>query len=204
MVVTNISEQHVFLVDDEPKVCKIIGRTLERVGLKVSCFARAEDCVKELRSGRCDLLITDMKMPGKNGMELLTEVKRAIPSLPVVVITGYGDVLMAVEALKRGASDFLEKPLERQSLLSAVESSLSKDPHRHHPVGKVLTRTERTVLDLILESKSTKEIALLLDRSCRTVEDHRNHIMRKLGVDNLIDLVKQVAIVRLVKLPEDS
>jgi two-component system response regulator FixJ len=198
-VMTDIAEQHIFFVDDEPKVCKMVGRTLEQAGLKVTCFTDPTDCLRQLRCRTCDLLITDVKMPEMDGMELLTEVKRIIPSLPVIVITAYGDVPMAVEALKVGASDFIEKPLVRQSFLSAVEAVLKRNALIHQIVGDVLTKTEMIILRLILDGKSTKEIAGLRHRSARTIEDHRSHIMRKLGVDNLVDLVKQTAVVRLVE-----
>jgi len=204
MMMTNIAKQHVFFVDDKPKVLKIVSRTLEQAGLKVSCFASGAECLKQLRSRMCDLLITDVKMPEMDGIELLTEVKRIIPSLPVLVITGYGDIKMAVRALKVGASDFIEKPLDRQSFLSAVESALKRNILTPVHVVKVLTETEIRVLRLILDGKSTKEIARLRHRSVRTIEDQRAQIMHKLGVDNLVDLVKQTAVVRLVELGEDE
>ncbi len=201
---TNITKQHVFFVDDGPKVRKMVGRTLEQAGLKVRCFARAVECLKQLHSQTCDLLITDVKMPEMDGIELLTKVKRIIPSLPVLVITGYGDIPMAVKALKTGASDFIEKPLDRQSFLSAVDSVLKRNTQNHPLVGKVLTKTEMRVLRLILDGKSTKEIAGLLHRSTRTIEDHRTHIMRKLGANDLMDLVKLVAVVRMPDLAADE
>jgi FixJ family two-component response regulator len=199
MVMTNIAKQHVFFVDDKPKVRKMVSRTLEQHGLKVSCFACATECLKQLRGQPCDLLITDVKMPEMDGIELLTEVKRIIPSLPVLVLSGYGDVPMAATVFRAGAVDFIEKPLTRPSLLLAVEFALGRDPQSRHIVGKVLTKTETKILRLILDGKSNKEIARLRHRSVRTIEDHRGHIMHKLGVDNLIDLVKQTAVVRLVE-----
>ena len=196
----NDAKQNVFLVDDEPEVRTVIGRTLEQAGFKVSCFSHASDCLEQLRSRPCDLLIADVKMPGMDGIELLTKVKCIIPSLPVLVITGYGDIPMAVKALKAGASDFIEKPLNRKSFLSAVEFALKGNTPPHHLVNKVLTKTEMGILRLILDGKSNKEIAGLRNRSVRTIEDQRRRIMRKLGVDNLVDLVKQVAVVRLPEL----
>ena len=203
-MMTNITKQHIFFVDDEPKVLKMVGRTLEQVGLKASCFASGAECLQQLRSRTCDLLITDVKMPEMDGIELLTKAKHIIPSLPVLVVTGYGDIPMAVKALKLGASDFIEKPLDRRSFLSAVESVLKRNAQPHRLVGKVLTKTEMEVLRLILEGKSTKEIARLRHRSVRTIEDQRGKIMHKLGADNLIDLVKQTAVVRLIELGEDD
>ncbi len=203
-MMTNIAKQHVFFVDDKPKIRKMVGRTLEQAGLKVSCFAYAAECLKQLRCQTCDLLITDVKMPEMDGIELLTEVKRIIPSLPVLIVTGYGDIPMAVKALKAGSLDFIEKPLDRQSFLSAVKSALKRNTRTPVPVGQVLTETEIRVLRLILDGKSNKEMARLRHRSVRTIEEHRSRIMHKLGVDNLVDLVKQTAIVRMVELGEND
>jgi FixJ family two-component response regulator len=195
----NKTKQYIFFVDDEPKIRKVVGETLEGFGFEVSCFACAADCLEQLHSRTCDLLITDVKMSEMDGIELLTEVKRIIPSLPVLVVSGYGDIPMTATAFRVGAVDFIEKPLARQSLLLAVESALERNSQGHHIVGKVLTKTETKILWLILDGKSNKEIARLQHRSVRTIEDHRGHIMHKLGVDNLIDLVKQTAVVRLVE-----
>jgi len=198
--VANFTGQHIFFVDDEPKVRKVVGRTLEQTGFKVSCFSHAADCLQQLRSRPCDLLITDVKMPGVDGIELLTKVKCIIPSLPVLVVTGYGDVPMAVAALKAGASDFIEKPLSRESFLSVVKFTLKGNTRPHPLVKKVLTKTEMGILRLILDGKSNKEIARFRNRSVRTIEDQQRRIRHKLGVDNSIDLVKQVALVRLPEL----
>jgi len=200
----NSTEQHIFFVDDEPKVRKAVGRALEQLGSKVSCFACAADCLEQLSSGTCDLLITDVKMPGMDGIELLTEAKRIVPWLQVLVITGYGDIPMAVRALKAGASNFIEKPLDRQSFLLVVESLLERNAWADPLLGKLLTRTEMKVLCLILDGKSNKEIAYLRHRALRTIEDHRNHIYRKVGVHNLVDLVKWAAGMGLVELPENN
>ncbi|MCP4263597.1 MAG: response regulator transcription factor [Planctomycetes bacterium] len=201
---TNISKQHIIFVDDEPNVRKMVRRTLEQADLEVNCFASAAECLKKLHSQTCDLLITDVKMPEMDGIELLTEVKRIIPSLPVLVITGYGDISMAVTALKAGASDFILKPLDRRSFLSAVETVLKRNTLTHPLVSKVLTKTEMRVLCLILAGKSTKEIARLRYRSVRTIEDQRSSIMHKLGVDNLVDLVKQTNVVRPFQFGENE
>jgi two-component system response regulator FixJ len=136
-------------------------------------------------------------MPGVNGLELLTEVKRLIPSLPVLIITGYGDIPKTIKALKEGALDLLEKPLDRKSLLSAIDTALSQSTQDHKLVAKALSKAEMKVLRLLLDGKSTKEIARLQHRSARTIEDHRCNIMHKLGVNNMVNLVKQAAVVRL-------
>jgi two-component system response regulator FixJ len=195
---TNISKLHIFFVDDEPKVRELVGGTLEQAGFKASCFASAADCLEQLRADKCDLLITDVKLPGMSGIELLTEVKRFTPSLPVLVVTGYGDIPMAVRVMKAGAADFIEKPLEGQVLLSAVEFALKQIAPTDPLLRKGLTRAEMRVLYMILDGKTNKETANLLHRSVSTVEVHRKHIMRKLGVDNIVDLVKQATALGLI------
>ena len=204
MTIANRAKQHIFFVDDEPQVRKVVGKTLKRLGTKVSCFASAADCIEQLRPQRCDLLITDVKMPDMDGLELLTEAKRIAPWLPVLVVTAYGDVPMAVKALKIGALNFIEKPLEMQSFLSAVESVLERTTPSDQLLGKGLTRVEMRVLRFILASNSNKETADILLGSVNTIVVHRNHIMRKLGASNLIDLLKRTVTMGLFELPPNG
>ncbi|HPC96179.1 MAG TPA: response regulator [Sedimentisphaerales bacterium] len=189
--------QHVFVVDDEPDVCEALRRTLEQAGYEVRCFDSATTCLVKMRSARCDLLITDVVLPGMDGIELLSEVKCRTPSLPVLVVTGYGNVEMAVEVMAAGAANFLQKPLGRDSFLAAVEAALKHRRRAREGVRKPLTRSEIEVLRLILDGKGNKEIARLRHRSVRTIEDQRRRIMHKFGVDNPVDLIREVAIVRM-------
>ena len=197
-------KQHIFFVDDEPKIRQVVGETLEESGFEVSCFSCAADCLERLDSRMCDLLITDVKMPGMDGIELLTEVQRFAPWLPVLLVTGYGDVPMATSAFKAGAVDFVEKPLDRQTLLSAVESVLKQIDPLDPILGKALTRTEKKVLRLIMDGKTNKEIGGLFRRNTRTIEVHRSRIMRKLGVNNAVHLVKRAALLGLFELPANG
>lgn len=198
--------KRLFLVEDDDCVTKAVSMALEQVGLSITAFHQADDCLARLRREpeACDLLIVDVRLSSKNGIELLRKVKHLMPSLPVIVITAYGDVPMAVKAFKAGVSDFLEKPLRRQPLLSAIESALKDSTSSHTPIHATLSKTELEVLRLILQGKNNKEIARMRYRAVRTVEDERRHIMRKLGVNNLVDLVKRVAIVRMVDLSEED
>ena len=132
-------------------------------------------------------------MPDKDGIELLTEAKRIVPWLPVLVMSSYGDIPLAVKAVKAGAEAFIEKPLQWKDFLKLVQSTVNQNYLSNLLIGKPLTRTEKIILHLILESKSNKAIASILNRSVRTVEVHRSHIMRKLDVDNVVDLVKRAA-----------
>ena len=187
------AKQHVFFVDDEPSVRKVVARILERRGVEVRCFAGAVDCLEHLGNRACDLLITDIRMPDMDGMTLLAEARRLAPWLPILVVTGFGDVPLAVKAMRIGAADFIEKPLHKETFLRKVESILRQNTPSDPYEGRPLTRTELKVLKLVMGGKSNREIAELLRRSIRTVEDHRSHVMRKLGVRNVIQLVERAA-----------
>ena len=192
--------RHIFFVDDELKVREVVGETLEQLSARVTCFPCASDCLEQLSSQRCDLLIADLRLPEMDGIELLRRARLIAPWVPVLIITGYGDVPTAVEAIKAGAVDFIEKPLDKKSFVRKVESLLSENGNHKH-LGKPLTQTEQRVLRFVLDGKSNKEIADLLKRSRRTVEVHRARAMHKLGVESLVDLVKRAVAVGLVELP---
>jgi FixJ family two-component response regulator len=193
-----VAKKHIFFLDDELQVRDVVRETLEEADIKVTCFACPIECLARLRSQKCDLLITDLRMPEKDGLELLADVKRLAPWVPVLMITGYGDVPTAVRAIKGGAVDFIEKPLGKRAFLQKVRSILQESTPADMNAGEPLTRAEMSVLRLIIDGKSNREIADFLHRSIRTVEVHRAHIMRKLGVDSLIDLVKLGAAMGLV------
>ncbi len=180
---------HIFVVDDEPQVCKAISRILQQK-YKVTSFESAEACLARLRVStcKCNLLISDFKMPGMNGIELLLKVKRIRPRLKVLLITGYGDVPLVKRAWKAGARDFIEKPLHRDELLEAAESALGEHIIYDAELGKALTKTQRKILKLITEGLTNRQIAEIRGRSIRTIEDHRQKLMHKLGVDNAMEL----------------
>ena len=141
-------------------------------------------------------------MPEKDGIELLMDVQHLAPWVPVLIITGYGDTQTAVKAMKAGAVDFIEKPLEKKNFIRKIKSILKQHVSTHPDLGTSLTWTEKKILQLIIDGKSNKEIAIILNRSVRTVEVHRAHIMHKLGSDNLFDLIKRVAAMGLIDLKE--
>jgi len=194
---TKTKQYDVFFVDDDAGIRKLISEELKGIDCNANCFSNGADCLEQLGKQNCNLLITDVKMPGMDGLTLLTRAKRAAPWVPVIVITGFGDIPMSVKALKLGAVDFIEKPLDRKSFLHKVKTILKQDDFVDTPVGQILTKTEKKVLKLILKGKGNKEMAYILGRAMRTVERHRSDIMHKFGVDNIVDLVKKAALINL-------
>ena len=197
-----IVRKRIFLVDDEPDVLKSISITLRTRHYNVTGFITAGDCLRRLQDSECDLLITNVRMPDMDGISLLHQAKKIAPFLPVLIITGYADIPMAVNAMKAGAVDFIEKPFDRKDFIRKVENALIDHDGLDPVVGEVFTKVQKKVLKLILSAKSNKEIAHVLRRSVRTVEVHRGKIMRKLGVDNIVDLVKKASGLEIDELPE--
>lgn len=179
----------IFLVDDEPRLLSVLSESVSTLGVPVKSFHSPVRCLEELTSAPCSLLITDITMPEMDGLELLREVRSIRPFLPVIVITGFGDVPLAVRSLKDGAFDFIEKPIEEDSFLKRVREALKNSGEADVDVQS-LTETERRVLTLVAEGKTNKEIAHLIGRSIRTVENHRYRLMHKLNVDSTAGLAK--------------
>jgi two-component system response regulator FixJ len=190
---TGKAKIRIFLVDDDPCILATAKIMLENARYDCRTFTSADLCLAELNPRSCDLLITDVQMPGTGGLELLSKAKKMAPWIPVIVITSYADISMAVQAVKNGAFDFVEKPLEIDKFLDLVDVALKHNKLDDSTVGKPLTKTEKIVLKLILDGMSNRGIAYTLHRSERTIEVHRSHIMRKLNVDNVVDLVKRAA-----------
>jgi two-component system response regulator PilR (NtrC family) len=126
MGMKNTIKKHIFILDDEPKVRKAIKETLEVSNYKVSCFGDPAKCLARLRSKKCDLLITDLKMPKKSGFEVLSDVRHRAPWIPVLMMTGYSDIPTAVKATRAGAVDFIEKPLSKKDILCKIKSILNE------------------------------------------------------------------------------
>lgn len=163
---SNDKAGNIFFVDDDDTVNKVVSETLENLDYKVTCFTDAGSCIENLHGEKCDLLITDLKLPEMDGIELLRRVKLLAPWVPVVILTGYGDVPTAVECIKAGAMDFIEKPLEKGNLIGRVKSVLQESGDGAEiPPGGPLTRAEKRVIKLVVDGKSSKDIARLLNRS---------------------------------------
>ncbi|HEY0106621.1 MAG TPA: response regulator [Rhizomicrobium sp.] len=141
-------------------------------------------------------VLADIRMPEMDGLTLQREINRTLPGMPVLIMTGHGDVPMAVQAMKEGAVEFLEKPFEREVLLAALEIALARPakgaapPPEAAAVRKALTEREKDVYDLLVQGHQNKMIAHKLGISTRTVEVHRSRVMDKLGAKNLADLVR--------------
>ena len=184
--------QTVVVVDDEASIRKALVRALKALDVRVVSFGSAKECLTYLSVSPCHLLITDIKMPEIDGLELLQQVRNLVPWLPVIMVTGFGDVPLAVKALKMGASDFIEKPLNRDSFLFSVRTLLERSDGLDGLPGQTLTWAERRILQFISAGHSSKDIADRLHRSVRTVELHRQHIMQKMGVKNVVELVQHI------------
>ena len=189
---------HVFLVDDEQAVCRSIAQLLETRGHSVTCFTNAAACLETLNRTCPHLLITDMNMAGMDGFSLLNQARTVRPFLPILIITGYGDVPLAVKAVKNGAMDFIEKPIDQATFIPLVEQGIQQGQRPLKVGQKLLTKTEERILELIVAGKSNKDMAGILHRSIRTVEDHRNNIMRKMQAGNVVELVKMAIQLKLV------
>lgn len=190
----------VFYVDDESAVCAVVKETLEQSEIKTCCFIHPNDCLAELRRKRCDLVIADLKMPEKSGIELLGEVKELAPWIPVLIVAACGDIPTVVKAIKGGAVDFIEKPLGKDNFVQKVKVLVERSRAVPFCCFRALTRMEKTVLRMAVTGATNKEIARAVSRAVRTVEGHRTRLMHKLGVHNIVDLVKLASEVGLVDL----
>jgi FixJ family two-component response regulator len=177
----------VFIVDDEPLVRKALKQSLESLDAHVVCFPTPQLCLEALKEECCDLVITDVNMPELNGIELLEQVRSIAPLVPVVVVTGFASIPLAVQAVQMGAADFIEKPLDEEVLLPKVRKILAASVQ---PGNAQLSPAEEKVLRLIVDGRANKEIAHIVGRSIRTVENHRHRLMKKLRCSSAAELVK--------------
>jgi FixJ family two-component response regulator len=189
----------VVFVDDDLNLCKTVSRSLEHRGLRVRYFTNGCDCLKDFGYNHCDLLITEVRMPGMDGVTLLKQVKDSYPWVAVLVATGYGDIPLAKEVFKCGATDLIEKPLTTENLMSAVESAMARSRQYEGLAGSALTPAESRVLALMMKDMNNREIADVLRRSVRTVEVHSGRIYKKFGVSNRIELVRRATEMRFAK-----
>ena len=189
----------VFIVDDDAAIRFAMQALMESVDLPHEIFESADEFLEKETSQRPGCLVLDIRMPGLGGLELQQELINRKNTLPIIFITGHGDVPMAVEAMQKGAIDFIQKPFRDQELLDRVRKALATDRQRREKRERVeqvvdrlakLTKREREVFDLVVTGKPNKIIAFELDVSQRTVEIHRARVMEKMEAGSLADLVK--------------
>jgi two-component system response regulator FixJ len=189
------NEGTVHIVDDDVAVRQSLAFLLATAGLAVKVYETAGAFLDRLESSATGCVITDVRMPEIDGIELLRRLRRKASALPVIVITGHADIPLAVQAMKEGAVDFIEKPFDDERLLSAVRSSLAQAPNLEmtaHADLEKLSERERQVLDGVIAGKQNKVIAHDLGLSPRTVEVYRANVMSKMNVDSLPELVRKV------------
>lgn len=191
----------VYIVDDNPAVRDAIRWLVEQVGLNAKTYASAREFMDIFHPGLRGCLVLDIRMPGMSGIELQEKLFHEGSHLPVIIVTGHGDVPVTVRAMKAGACEFLQKPFNDQTLLDAIQSALDKytrlwaqEDKRNQASRSLgaLTRREREVLDMLRQGKPNKVIASDMNLSVRTVEGHRANIMEKMGVRSLGQLIEMV------------
>jgi two-component system, LuxR family, response regulator FixJ len=191
----------VFIVDDDDAVRASLMLLLKTLSLPAQSFTTAHQFLKDFDPGRSGCLVLDIRMPGMSGLELQEELNARGAILPIIFITGHGDVPVAVEAMRRGAMDFLQKPFRDQDLIDRIYKALQKDlagrelfanRERIRACIAQLTPREREVLALVTQGKPNKVIAAGLRLSQRMVETHRAHVMEKMGANSLAHLVRMV------------
>ena len=195
----NPMETTVYVVDDDPSVRAGLSRLLQSMGLTVKTFASAREFLEQPVSEEPGCLIVDLRMPAMNGLELQEQLMTRNLNLPVIFLTGYGTVPASVRAMKRGAVDFLEKPVDDQVLLDAIYQALEKDrENSHHQAEakaiqdrlKSLTPREYEVFTLITTGLLNKQVAYELGTAEKTIKVHRARIMEKMHCESLAQLVR--------------
>jgi two-component system response regulator FixJ len=184
-------EKVIFFVDDDPKARRSVSKALSRLkNCKVVCLDDAKSCMAELKKNECGIVIADINMPKMDSIKLIKKIKEFTPRIPILAISEHGNVPMAIKAFKAGVDDIIEKPFSKENLLSAVKEAMDKLPPDDTPDISILTKTEAMILKQIGTGKSNRQIAADIDRSTRTVENHRHRLMQKLGVKNAVKLTK--------------
>jgi two-component system, LuxR family, response regulator FixJ len=190
------------LIDDDAAVLDSLRMVLANRGMRPECFSSAEAFLAHAaETPAC--IVSDVRMPGLSGLELQNELRSRAIDAPLILITGHGDVAMAVRAIKAGAFDFIEKPFDNEALLGAIHRALASRAREQTRQEKIadwaarareLSLRQRQVMGLVAEGLSNKEIALKLGLSPRTVENYRAWVMEKMGAKNLADLVRMVVV----------
>jgi FixJ family two-component response regulator len=200
-----VSRGEIFVVDDDPAVRDTLSMVLSAGGYQVICFADGAALLAVARTRTPSCILLDVHIPGKSGLDILKELHGEDYPAPIFMISGQGDISMAVNAIKSGALDFIEKPFRGSEIVARLDEAIEAYARRqaennsasriatlHFPGREPLTRREREVLEQFTAGASNKEAGRHLGISPRTIEDHRANIMKKLGARNAADLVRIV------------
>ncbi len=189
----------VYVVDDEPSIRNSTKELAESVGLRVQTFATAQDFLGSERPNAPGCLVLDVRLPGLSGLDLQRELGRMDNPLPIIFITGHGDIPMTVKAMKAGAVDFLAKPFRPQDLLDAIAHALERDRSDRRQRSELaelrgryesLTPREREVMAFLVKGMLNKQVAAELAMTEPTVKFHRAHVMQKMKAESMADLVR--------------
>ena len=193
------TEALVFVVDDDAPMRESLQNLLRSVGLRVEAFASAQEFLHRTRPDVPSCLVLDVRLPGLSGLELQQRLAEGDMAMPIIFITGHGDIPMTVQAMKAGAVEFLSKPFRDQALLDAIQQALARDRAAHEQRAQreelrrryhSLTPRERDVLALVVTGLLNKQIAGELGTSEASVKVHRQHVMAKMGASSLAALVR--------------
>ena len=194
----------VYIVDDDPAVRTTLSAVFTRAGYQVTCFADGAALVAAARIGTPVCIILDVHIPGKSGLDILKQLNAQDYPVPIFMMSGQGDIAMAVDAIKNGALDFIEKPFRGSDVIARVEAAIEARSQReagetaresrrfYFPGREPLSRREQDVLGEIVNGASNKEAGRKLGISPRTIEVHRAHLMQKIGARNAADLIRIV------------
>ena len=196
-----MKETTVFLIDDDSAMRKSIDYLIQSIGLRCQSYATAQEFLDGADPETPGCILTDVRMPGLSGLDLLEEMRGRAFLSPVIIITGHADVPMAVRAFKSGALDFIEKPFNDQMLLDKVQEAIELDVSRRTVLSQratvmdrlgTLTTRETEVLERVIAGKANKEVAADLGLSEKTIEVHRSRVMKKMRALNAADLIRMV------------
>ncbi len=189
----------VFVIDDEAEMRESLKNLIRSVGLRVESFASAQEFLCDTRGEVPGCLVLDVRLKGLSGLDLQKRMSEAGMEIPIIFITGYGDIPMTVQAMKAGAVEFLTKPFRSQDLLDAIQKALERDRNAREQRAKIeelhsryrsLTRREREVMNLVVAGLLNKQIAAELGTSEASVKVHRQHVMEKIRAGSLAELVR--------------